>query len=123
MLKRLYWTNAALLATHEVDSAYWNEWRVFHLPFGAEGFLALHVALFALVLWGYELLLGGRRGGLWASLVLATAGVLALTVHGVLLLSGGTEFRVPLSILLLVAAGAVSAVQFVAAAEGLRRAR
>jgi len=51
MLKRLYWINAALLATHEVDSAYWKEWRVFHLPFGLGGFVLLHIALFLLAFW------------------------------------------------------------------------
>ena len=122
MLKRLYWINAALLATHEVDSAYWKEWRVFHLPFGLGGFVLLHIGLFLLAFWGYEQVVRGNRAGLWASVVLASGGVFALVAHGTLLLQGGTEFRVPVSISLLAAIGAVSIVQVSAAARALRRA-
>jgi hypothetical protein len=50
MLKRLYLINTALLSTHEVDSAYWREWDLFHLPGGLPGFLLLHISLFLLVL-------------------------------------------------------------------------
>ena len=114
MLKRLYWTNAVLLATHEVDSAYWKEWGLFHLPFGLAGFLLLHVVLFALLLWGYEQVVQARRAGVWASLILAASGIFALAAHGVLLLRGGTEFRVPVSILILAATGVVSIAQLAA---------
>ena len=113
MLKRLYWINAALLSTHEVDSAYWKEWDLFHLPGGLPGFLLLHIPLFLLVLWGFDEIVCGRRRGLWFSLILAVSGIFALTVHGLLLLRGGTEFRTPVSILLLISVGAVSIAQFV----------
>ena len=114
MLKRLYLINAALLSTHEVDSAYWKEWDLFHLPGGLPGFLLLHIPLFLLVLWGFDEIVCGRRRGLWFSLILAGSGIFALTVHGLLLLRGGTEFRTPASILLLISVGAVSLAQFVA---------
>jgi hypothetical protein len=39
-LAKLYMLNLALLATHEIDSAYWHEWEMFHLPGGVQGFLA-----------------------------------------------------------------------------------
>jgi thiol:disulfide interchange protein len=115
MLTRLYWINAALLSTHEVDSAYWREWNLFHLPGGLPGFLLLHVALFLLVFWGFDEVVRGRRRGLWFSLILAAFGIFATTVHGVFLLRGGADFRIPASILLLIAIGAVSVAQAVAA--------
>ena len=31
---RLYLANTALLIAHEIDSAYWKEWELFHLPGG-----------------------------------------------------------------------------------------
>lgn len=114
MLKRLYLINAALLSTHEVDSAYWKEWDLFHLPGGLPGFLLLHIPLFLLVLWGFDEIVRDRRRGLWFSLILSVSGIFALTVHGLLLLRGGTEFRTPASILLLISVGAVSLAQFVA---------
>jgi hypothetical protein len=121
MLKRLYLINAALLSTHEVDSAYWKEWDLFHLPGGLPGFLLLHIPLFLLVLWGFDEIVCGRRRGLWFSLILAVSGIFALTVHGLLLLRGGTEFRTPASILLLISVGAVSLAQFVATVRAFSR--
>ena len=119
MLKHLYWINAALLSTHEVDSGYWREWNLFHLPGGLPGFLILHVALFLLILRGFDEVVRGRRGGLWFSLVLAASGVFALVVHGAFLVRGGNDFRVPASILLLIAIGGVSVVQAVATVRAI----
>jgi Kef-type K+ transport system membrane component KefB len=121
MLRRLYWIDTALLAAHEVDSAYWKEWRVFHLPFGLGGFVLLHVALFLLALWGFELVIAQRRAGLWAAVLLAAAGIFAPVAHGALLLQGGTEFRAPVSLALLAATGAVSLALLAAAVPALRR--
>lgn len=117
MLRQLYWINAALLSTHEVDSGYWNwrEWNLFHLPGGLPGFLLLHVLLFLLIFWGFQEVVRGRRSGLWFSLLLAASGIFALAVHSAFLLQGGAEFRIPASILLLIAIGAVSIIQAVAA--------
>jgi hypothetical protein len=43
---------------------------------------------------------------------LAVSGIFALAVHGLFLLQGGTEFKAPASILLLISVGAVSIAQF-----------
>jgi len=56
----------------------------------------------------------GRRRGLWFSLILAISGLFALAVHGLLLLQGGTAFRAPASVLLLIGIGAVSIAQLLA---------
>ena len=39
---KLYLTNLALLATHEIDSAYWHEWNLFNLPGEIDLFLVLN---------------------------------------------------------------------------------
>ncbi len=44
--------NATLLICHEIDSAYWREWELFRIPGGASMFVALHIPLIAIVLWG-----------------------------------------------------------------------
>ena len=36
VLDALYLVNASLLVTHEIDSAYWNEWELLHLPGGIQ---------------------------------------------------------------------------------------
>lgn len=49
----IYIANLALLATHEVDSAFWHEWRLFGLRGGVQLFLVLNLVLFLIALVGY----------------------------------------------------------------------
>ena len=51
----LYLTNTLTLIVHEIDSAYWKEWGLFHLPGGEVGFLLLHFPLLFPVLFGLVL--------------------------------------------------------------------
>lgn len=106
-MKRLYWLTASLLIVHEIDSAYWREWELFGLPGGIGGFLAIHVALALLVLWGYERVIARARSGVWMSLAVGAAGVATAAIHGAFLARGGPEFRTPASIVV-IAATAVS---------------
>jgi hypothetical protein len=121
MLRKLYLVNAALLTVHEIDSAYWREWDLFHLPGGPSAFLALHVALVLLVIWGYGQVLSGSRAGLWMSVALACAGILALLLHGLFLLQGRPEFRTAASLTVLAGTGLVSFVQATVAVGTWRR--
>ncbi|MFN9811237.1 MAG: DUF6713 family protein, partial [Deltaproteobacteria bacterium] len=41
---RLYLLQLALLATHQVDAAYWHEWDVFGVPGGLTFFLVFNLA-------------------------------------------------------------------------------
>jgi hypothetical protein len=121
MLRKLYLANATLLVVHEIDSAYWSEWELLHVPGGVTGFLALHVVLVPVVVWGYGEVLAGSRTGLWLSLAVAMAGVFALVVHGWFLLQGRPEFRTTASIAVLIATGLVSVMQAVVVASIWRR--
>ncbi len=121
MLARVYLLNAALLTVHEIDAAYWHEWELFHLPGGVSGFLALHVALVLLVVWGYGRVLAGSRTGLWMSAMLAAAGILAVVVHGFSLLAGRPEFGTVASLCVLAAAGFLSLAQATLVAIEWRR--
>lgn len=100
---RLLLTTAALLAAHEVDSAYWHEWELFGIPGGAGTFVALHVGMFLLLVWGYGEALKGTRAGVYLSYVVASGAVFAGVVHGAYLALGRPEFRSAVSIGLLVA--------------------
>ena len=45
MWEALFWiylVNSVLLINHEIDSAYWQEWELLHLPGGITGFLLVH---------------------------------------------------------------------------------
>jgi hypothetical protein len=64
VLSWLYAVNAVLLIVHEIDSAYWKEWELFHLPGGISGFLALHIPLILVVFYGFSRVVLETRGGL-----------------------------------------------------------
>ncbi len=123
MLRALYVANASLLVVHEIDSAYWREWDVFGLPGGEPGFLAAHVLLAGLVVWGYGRLVEGARAGLVLSFALAAAGLAAAAIHASLLLAGRPEFRTAASVAVLAAALALSAAQAPLAIRALARGR
>jgi len=53
--------NCALLFSHEIDSAYWQEWNLFGLPGGIQLFLVLNLLLLVVALYGFkQVVLGGR---------------------------------------------------------------
>jgi hypothetical protein len=92
-LSTVYGINLSFLTAHEIDSAYWKEWELFHLPGGAPLFVLLHIPLMLAALWGYkQVLLGQKRGG-WISLLLAGAGILGFIIHTVFIVSGSAQFK------------------------------
>lgn len=107
----LYIINAVLLIVHEIDSAYWQEWKLFKLPGGIGFFLLLHLPLVFLILWGLLQLQQNTAAGYVISFVLAAAGIFAFTIHTVFMAKGSPEFKTPLSIFLLIAALTVSIMQ------------
>lgn len=114
-LELLYLVNATLLITHEIDSGYWREWDLLHLPGGIQLFLILHLGLLFVVLYGFGALVRDRRSGLWFSLGLGGAGVAAFVIHATMLFRGHPEFRLPASLAILGATLVVSLIQGVAA--------
>jgi len=110
-VESLYLVNASLLLTHEIDSAYWQEWDLLHIPGGIQVFLVLNWGLILVVLYGLRALVLRRKVGLWFSLGLATCGVLAFLIHGSFLMRGDPRFRVPASLLVLALSAVVSMVQ------------
>jgi hypothetical protein len=114
-LELLYLANASVLITHEIESAYWREWELLHLPGGIQLFLILNLGLVLLVLNGFRALVQRRRSGLWFSFGLAGAGVLAFLIHGFFVARGNPEFRLPTSYAILGASFVLSLVQGVSA--------
>jgi hypothetical protein len=114
-MARLYWFTASLLIVHEIDSAYWREWELFGLPGGIGAFLAIHVPLVLLVLWGYERVIAGTRAGTRMALAVGAAGIATAAIHGAFLLRGSEAFRTAPSLALIAAAG-VAGIALVAVA-------
>ena len=83
---------ATLLLCHEIDSAYWQEWKLFRLPGGPEGFVGLHIILIGAILWGLILVARGHAWWPWFSLVIGLAGVAGGMVHTAFLVAGNESF-------------------------------
>ncbi len=107
----LYLVNSVLLINHEIESAYWHEWKLFKLPGDITGFLIVHFPLLFLVLYGLVLLYQQTVSGLVISLLLSLSGVFAFTIHLYFIRQGRPEFKLPISIAVLVATLVVSLFQ------------
>jgi hypothetical protein len=89
---KLYLINLALLATHEIDSAFWHEWKLFGLPGGIDLFLILNFALLLLFLYGFEKVVEWKKGAPAFSYFLAASGIFAFGIHSYFILNGNPEF-------------------------------
>ena len=93
----LYLANSLTLIVHEIDSAYWKEWRLFHLPGEEAGFLLLHFPLLFAVLYGLVLVDRGAFAGLILSLLLCGGGLFAFSIHTFFIRRGHPEFKTSVS--------------------------
>jgi Family of unknown function (DUF6713) len=107
----LYLVNFALLFTHQVDSAYWREWELFHMPGGLQLNLLLNFVLLLVGLIGFVLVVQGADAGEAFALVLAAGGVFAFFIHAYFLLRGNASFRLPASVAILASLLVVSIAQ------------
>lgn len=107
----LYLANMTFLIVHEMDSAYWREWDLFHLKGGAGAFLLIHMPLVLVLLWGAGEMRDGSTAGLALSMALALAGVFAFFIHMYFIRRGHPEFKTPVSVFILASTLIVSLVQ------------
>ncbi len=107
----LYLINATLLINHEIDSAYWQEWKVFGLPGGIAAFLLIHLPLVFVIIYGAILVFQRSTAGLILSLLLSLGGLFAFAIHSFFIKRGRPEFNTPISLLILILTLVVSAVQ------------
>ena len=107
----LYLLNAALLFTHEIDSAFWKEWDLFGIPGGIQVFLVLNFLLLLVGLFGFQQVVLKTGIARVFSLLLAAAGVFAFGIHTFFIATGHLEFTLPLSIVVLVVTLIVSLAQ------------
>lgn len=53
-MQRSYLITMCLLILHQIDAAYWQEWQLFHLSGGIQGFLLFNFAVLPVLLLSYE---------------------------------------------------------------------
>lgn len=109
----IYLVNAVLLINHEIDSAFWQEWKLFKLPGGISGFLLLHFPVLFFVLYGLVLVYRQAFVGLFFSLLLSAGGLFAFAAHMYFMKKGRDEFKSPLSVAILISTFLVSGIQAV----------
>ena len=109
----VYLVNATLLICHEIDSAFWREWELFHIPGGPTVFVALHLPLVALILHGMLLTALGHWSWRWYSLMTGLIGTCGGILHISFLVTGSEPFSTWFSKSLIVAFLLNSIVQLV----------
>ena len=91
--------NATILINHEIDSAYWQEWKLINPndKNGINGFLILHFPIIIAILLGLVFVYENEFVGLIFSFILASGGVFAFFFHFYHLSKGKQEFNTLLS--------------------------
>jgi hypothetical protein len=112
----LFWTyliNAVILINHEIDSAYWQEWKLINLSekFGIKGFLIIHFPIVFVFLLGLVLIYDHKFSGMIISLVLAASGIFAFIFHFYHLRKGKPEFNTKVSKAIIISTFAISIFQ------------
>jgi hypothetical protein len=107
----LYLVNSVLLINHEIDSAYWNEWKLFRLRGGITGFLIIHFPLLFIILYGLVEVYKQSLTGLVLSVILSAGGIFAFSIHLYFIRKGNPEFSLLLSRIILITTLMVSLAQ------------
>jgi hypothetical protein len=107
----IYFINLILLINHEIDSAYWKEWKLFKLPYGISGFLIFNLIIITFFLYGMIQVYETNPSGLFFSLFLSLSGIFAFIAHMYFIKKGNKEFTIPISLFILGAIFIVSLVQ------------
>ena len=117
MAELLFWIyliNALFLTIHEIESAYWQEWDLFHLKGGLTGFLVFHFPVLFVFLYGLILVYQQTIEGYIISLLLSSAGLFAFSIHTYFIkVKNREEFTLPISKAILISTLILSLVQAV----------
>jgi uncharacterized membrane protein len=95
----IYLINAVILINHEVDSAYWQEWKLLNsnAKNGINVFLLMHIPMLFFTLLGLVLIYEHKFSGMIISLFLSSGGLFAFFFHFYHLRKGRPEFNTPIS--------------------------
>ena len=115
LLLWIYLINSVILIIHEIDSAYWQEWKLFcpDEKVNIKGFLIVHFPVLFAVLLGIILIDKEMIAGYIISLLVAAGGIFAFFFHFYHLRKGRHEFNNWLSKLILLLTLPVSLFQMV----------
>jgi hypothetical protein len=111
----VYLINAVILINHEIDSAYWQEWKLINPEEknGINGFLIGHIPILFIILLGLVLIYEDKLSGFIISFLLSAGGLFAFFFHFYHLRKGRQEFNTILSKSLILSAFGVSVIQII----------
>jgi hypothetical protein len=111
----IYLINSVILINHEIDSAYWQEWKLFNPndTSDVKGFLLIHFPLLFAILFGLILIDRALIAGYVISFIVAASGIFAFFIHFYHLKKGCKEFNNWLSKLILILTLPISIFQIV----------
>ena len=101
-MERAYFTTMSLLIFHQIDAAYWNEWEMFYLPGGVQGYLLFNIIAIPVILNGYKHSINHTESAKLYSYICGTLGVITFLIHAGFAAFGSRQFNLPLSILIIV---------------------
>ncbi len=111
----IYLINSVILINHEIDSAYWQEWKLFNPDYTSDvkGFLLIHFPILFAILFGLILIERELLAGYVISFFVALSGIFAFFFHFYHLRKGCKEFNNWLSKLILILTLPLSIIQIV----------
>jgi hypothetical protein len=77
----LYALNATLLLLHEIESGYEREWELLKIPGGVTGFLAMHVPIILVLLYGLLEIDRQTSAGSVIGIIAGAGGLVPFLVH------------------------------------------
>lgn len=80
-MERWYLATLLALILHQIDAAFWQEWTMFHVPGGIQGFLLFNLFAVGAVLWGYRHALLGTSTARGYALVCGALGIGTALIH------------------------------------------
>ena len=111
----IYFANATLIVIHEIDSAYWQEWKLLdpNDEKGINGFLIFHFPIIIVILLGLVFIYDKMFAGFILSLIISAGGLFAFFFHFYHLRKGKQEFNTLLSKGLIISTFLISIFQII----------
>jgi len=100
-MEKSYLSTMILLILHQIDAAYWQEWQMFLLPGGVQGFLLFNLLILPIVLLGYRSVIINDSHAKSYAYICAGLGLLTVIIHSGFFLKGYEQFNLPFSLVIL----------------------
>ena len=105
--------NATILIIHEIDSSYWEEWKLISPEDknGINGFLLGHFPILIIILIGLVMVYDNKTSGIIFSFLLSGGGIFAFVFHFYHLRKGRQEFNTMVSKAIIISTFVISILQ------------